>query len=249
MKLLFLIITLTITCLLIQESLIAQVQISRSVFGSFGGEVNNGQLYMMHNIGETFINTSEVNPNLILTQGFEQPNEGLTVSFLLRAATCNSATDGLAKVIIRGSGTYTYEFNGSVVSVSSDTLFLGNLLPGDYEVYITDQITEFQALYSFTILSASSEPCGVFAYTGISPNGDGFDDIWFIDGIENYLDNQVHIYDRWGNLIWEIKGYDNNNNVWNGKRFNQTELPTGTYFFVIEIKELKTMKGWVQITK
>jgi len=227
----------------------AQVQISRSVFSSFGGQVNGSGVQIQHNLGEPIISTEQSNSGFTLTQGFEQPSEGLIVSFLLQGATCNTSSDGLVKVVISGSGNYSYEFGGQLTSVVADTIFLADLLPGTYSFFVTDNITEFEGAFSFVVSSLSGEPCGVYAYSGISPDGDGLDDIWFIEEIEKYPDNMVYVYDRWGNLIWETQGYDNSSNVWNGKRFNQTELPTGTYFYVIEIEGLQTLKGWVQITK
>ena len=69
-------------------------------------------------------------------------------------------------------------------------------------------------------------------YDGISPNGDGFNDGWIIEGIENFPGNEVCVYNRWGNQVYRRKGYINNDpfdGMWEGQC-----LPSGSYFYVID---------------
>lgn len=75
---------------------------------------------------------------------------------------------------------------------------------------------------------------------GFSPNNDGINDFWEITGIEQYPDNVVQIFNRWGNLVFEIQGYNNSSNFFDGyanklKSLGASELPDGTYFFKINI--------------
>ena len=73
----------------------------------------------------------------------------------------------------------------------------------------------------------------------ITADGDGVNDILVIRNIENYPDNTVKIFNRWGVLVWETKGYNPENNYFIGKsngRVTITEdeyLPVGTYFYII----------------
>ena len=87
---------------------------------------------------------------------------------------------------------------------------------------------------------------GVEVYTGFSPNGDGWNDVFFIANIESKPNNLLRVFNRWGNLVYEINGYKNNwNGNWNGKL-----LPDGTYFYILEITEedkTLTYKGSVEI--
>ena len=58
--------------------------------------------------------------------------------------------------------------------------------------------------------------------------------------IDLFPDNSVYIYDRWGGLIFQTNGYDNNSVVWIGKNNqsnlgNQKFVSTGTYFYVIDL--------------
>ena len=85
--------------------------------------------------------------------------------------------------------------------------------------------------------------------TAFSPNGDNINDVWIIDGIEDYNENIVYIYNRWGDLIQEIENYDNVNNVWDGAiRESNNKLP-GTYFYIIENNNKRITSGWVQVVK
>ncbi|MCB0401386.1 MAG: gliding motility-associated C-terminal domain-containing protein [Flavobacteriales bacterium] len=68
---------------------------------------------------------------------------------------------------------------------------------------------------------------------GISPNGDGKNDVWIIDFIEQFPNNVVEIYNRWGELLFHADGYQQD---WDGT-YNGEPLPVGTYYYVIELNE------------
>lgn len=66
-----------------------------------------------------------------------------------------------------------------------------------------------------------------------SPNGDEQNDTWVIDGIENYPNNIVTIYTRWGQKIFETSGYSELK-TWDGTS-NTGNAPEGVYFYVINL--------------
>ena len=81
-------------------------------------------------------------------------------------------------------------------------------------------------------------------FNGITPDGDGMNDFFRIVGIEEYPDNNMKIFNRWGVLVWETDGYGGSNgeeNVFRGisdgrSTIRQGEmLPTGTYYYVLTI--------------
>jgi gliding motility-associated-like protein len=49
---------------------------------------------------------------------------------------------------------------------------------------------------------------------GVTPNGDGVNDFFVINGIELYPNNVLRIYNRWGTLVFDANKYENN---WNGQ--------------------------------
>jgi gliding motility-associated-like protein len=67
---------------------------------------------------------------------------------------------------------------------------------------------------------------------GISPNGDGINDIWIIPGIEAFSNSLVQIYNRWGELLFSTDDYKSNK--WDGT-FKGKALPVGTYYYVINL--------------
>ncbi|MBX2898917.1 MAG: HYR domain-containing protein [Cyclobacteriaceae bacterium] len=69
----------------------------------------------------------------------------------------------------------------------------------------------------------------------VSPDGDGFNDVWKIFDIENYPDNEVLIVDRWGSEVFKTTGYNAIDRVWDGTK-NGALLPTGTYFYRLRIQ-------------
>ena len=83
-----------------------------------------------------------------------------------------------------------------------------------------------------------------------SPNGDGTNDTFVIEGIELF-ENELTIYNRWGNIVYDVANYKND---WNGTsnagrviRRNDN-LPAGTYYYTLKIKDQnKTSTGWLYI--
>lgn len=81
-----------------------------------------------------------------------------------------------------------------------------------------------------------------------SPNGDGVNDVWLINGIEAYPMSQLKVFNRWGNVVYEeFGGIDQ---FWDGG-----EYPTGTYYYVLNLGNTehslsgKRLQGSVTITK
>lgn len=80
----------------------------------------------------------------------------------------------------------------------------------------------------------------IVVYNGISPNDDGLNDYFIIEGINKYPKNKVSIYNRWGVKVFETTNYNSNGNVFNGYSdakgtiSRDNGLPSGTYFYVIE---------------
>jgi large repetitive protein len=85
-------------------------------------------------------------------------------------------------------------------------------------------------------------------FNGFSPDGDGMNDYFYIRGIENYPNNDVILWNRWGNQVGSIKGYNNADKAWDGT-WNGKNVPDGTYFYIINFNDgvTKPVAGYVQI--
>jgi gliding motility-associated-like protein len=74
----------------------------------------------------------------------------------------------------------------------------------------------------------------------ISPNGDGEGNDQFIIGnIESFPDNEVIIFNRWGNEVYRINGYNNGDKSFQGSANTgiltniNKDLPEGVYYYII----------------
>ncbi|HLW39133.1 MAG TPA: gliding motility-associated C-terminal domain-containing protein, partial [Brumimicrobium sp.] len=101
--------------------------------------------------------------------------------------------------------------------------------------------------------ACSPNVCTLFVPEIFTPDGDGINDYWRIDGIENYPNNTLVIMNRWGNVVYETEGY---NNEWNGfstsgLNVGGDELPTGTYYYVLDSKnsEIGVLKGYIYLQR
>lgn len=79
-------------------------------------------------------------------------------------------------------------------------------------------------------------------FNAVTPNGDGLNDFFRVDGLASHPNNTVTIFNRWGVLVYETKSYGNavGGNVFTGYSDGRVtvdrneRLPVGTYFYVIE---------------
>lgn len=94
--------------------------------------------------------------------------------------------------------------------------------------------------------TATVSPNCLKIYNEFSPNDDGQNDFFYIDCIERYPDNQLEIFNRWGNLVYFQKGYKN---TWDGKEEGSAKtLPEGTYFYILDLGDgSKKTSGWLYL--
>lgn len=94
-------------------------------------------------------------------------------------------------------------------------------------------------------LSQCQDPgtlCNIF-----SPNGDGVNDQLVLVGHQLYPQNRLEIFDRYGNRVFHMNGYDSS---WEGTGSNG-DLPKGTYYYLLDLQGDGTQvaKGWIQIVR
>ena len=118
--------------------------------------------------------------------------------------------------------------NGTLVGTDSRLI---DAYPGDYTVTFTaENGCSYEA--SFTIETSLT------IYNGVSANADGKNDFFLIDCIDYFPNNNVKIYNRAGQRLYEVDGYNNTDVRFEG--FSNVgggglQLPTGTYFYVIDL--------------
>ncbi len=85
--------------------------------------------------------------------------------------------------------------------------------------------------------------------TIITPNGDGTNDAFVVEclfAFGKYPNNQVAIYNQWGDEIFRAMPYENN---WEGT-YNGEEVPVGTYFYHVDLGDgSDTFTGFLVIER
>ena len=122
---------------------------------------------------------------------------------------------------------------------TNDTLVVTS--GGTYSVTVTNACGD-----DMTSAEVIVEPCLVVAPDVMTPNGDGYNDMFVIDGLEAWPNSSLKIFDRWGRLVY---GSDNYQNDWAGtKRDTDKLVSSGTYYWVLvrEIDEEPT-HGYVTV--
>lgn len=70
----------------------------------------------------------------------------------------------------------------------------------------------------------------------ISVNNDGLGyDYLHIDNIELYPENEINIFNRWGNIVFTAKGYDNYNVKFTGLNLTSKTVTDGVFYYVLKI--------------
>ncbi|MBI3501305.1 MAG: gliding motility-associated C-terminal domain-containing protein [Bacteroidetes bacterium] len=117
-----------------------------------------------------------------------------------------------------------------------------------YQVIVAD-VNNCRDTDSVNVFVIVNDTCGIHIYNVLSPNGDGHNDTWWIDGINLFDDNFVEVFNRWGSSVWHGKNYDNKTVYWHGQNEQNQPLPAGTYYYVIDIKTEKRHTGWVELLR
>ena len=103
--------------------------------------------------------------------------------------------------------------------------------------------------YSWSNISCVTFVPFLFPYNIITPNNDDKNETFWIENIEHYPNSVLTIFNRWGQKIYETRGYGNN---WGGK-YNGQILPNSTYYYVLELNEPRadreTINGTITILR
>lgn len=86
--------------------------------------------------------------------------------------------------------------------------------------------------------------------TSFTPNNDGYNDTWDVDGLLEYNLADIRIFDRWGQVVYRSVGYSQ---PWDGRNGGK-EVPVGTYYYAIDLNdpllvELETITGFISIIR
>lgn len=87
---------------------------------------------------------------------------------------------------------------------------------------------------------------------GFSPNDDQTNDFFFIRGLDQFPNNSIEIFNRWGDKVYEASPYMN---VWDGTtdmgiNIGGDKLPVGTYFYLFDFGNgSEKIKGTIYLNR
>ncbi|NNT72403.1 gliding motility-associated C-terminal domain-containing protein, partial [Flavobacterium sp. IMCC34852] len=215
------------------------------VYTETTSEVNNGS----YTITRTWV-VSDACGNLSQTYTqYVYVNQTSEVVNLTEVETSNNLdtniplADQLPANVI-GGGTWTNVNNVGGFNAANNTFNPLGITPGVYLFSYTVYDGTCPTVYNLPISVGEVRDCeNIIIHNAFTPNGDAFNQYFNIENIEDitcYPTNNVQIYNRWGILVYETKNYDNNTRRFEGISEGRVtvskseELPTGTYFYIIE---------------
>ncbi len=161
----------------------------------------------------------------------EAPLPLINLTRMLKYVTCDGKFINAAGIVVTGTTQpFTYKWiddNGN--SVSSDLAIKG-IVPAIYTLTITDK---YGCLVSSNGIDFNNLPVQTLKIPNtITPNGDGINDTWKIEGAIYYPNAEFKIFNRNGSLVYYSKGYNKDfDGFVNGK-----SLAIGTYYYIIDLK-------------
>lgn len=131
--------------------------------------------------------------------------------------------------------------------------YVGIIFFGTDEVVI--EVCDFDGACTESIIFIEIEALPIVAFNAVSPNGDGRHDFLEFQYIEAYPNNEVKIFNRWGDIIFTTSGYDNQNNIFIGdsNKGGNKKLPAATYYYTIVLTlptgEVETINGFFELRR
>lgn len=158
--------------------------------------------------------------------------------------TVSVITDpSLGRVTDEGNGSLNYTLSISLLTPASD----------EFTYEICNALCPELCSQAMVEVAIERDTTGKFDVpNGITPNGDGLNDALIFDQLllnpEDYPDNELIIFNRWGDIVFEAKPY---NNDWQGQSSNGDELPDGTYYYVLRLNigEGEILRGDITVIK
>jgi gliding motility-associated-like protein len=76
----------------------------------------------------------------------------------------------------------------------------------------------------------------------VTMNGDGFNDLFKIENLSLYAQNQLQILNRWGRVVFKSDNYQNN--------WPPSDVVAGAYYYVLDLSGPdESYKGWIEVLK
>ena len=131
-------------------------------------------------------------------------------------------------LIASGCKNQEFTYQWSISDATTPEIYLTNLEPGTYDI-VLNVMSCADTVSSRMLLTVKD--CNIKIPNVITPNGDGRNDRFVIEGLEHYPGSQLHIFDRNGRMVYEALDYQNN--------WDAANIPDGTYFYRLQLNDGK----------
>lgn len=155
---------------------------------------------------------------------------------------CIDSTTSISVGITEGSAPYFISWlipSGGMIpndTINQTYYFLEEETPhlGTYTITVTDQCSKKDTI----TINIETVDCTLIVPNVLTSNGDGVNDVFKINGLENFNNTVVYVYNRWGKKIFESTDYKND---W------KPELNSGTYYYLISVSDGRKFNGFFQV--
>ena len=152
-------------------------------------------------------------------------------------------------LVVGGTQPYSFVWTGPN-SFAATTEDLTDLVGGTYQVVVTDKYgctATIIAVVDLQVVLSEDQTCVLVIPNVFTPNADGIHDYFEISCLYNYANAEVQIFNRNGNLVFKRDHYGNldfwgskEKAFWNGRSENSlnfmgSELPSGTYYYILKL--------------
>lgn len=148
---------------------------------------------------------------------------------------CNKGNGVLTADAAGGTGNYSFNWQGTLTGNTSVLTGIAGDDSGQYMLTVTDENGCLDSL----LVQFDCTKDSLYIPQFISPDNDGKNDFWELVGIEEYPNNEVEIFNRFGNPVFKASKYDNNTPFAGEANVKGTVgkglLPAGTYFYKIDL--------------
>jgi len=195
------------------------------------GQVNAGVYTVMANIAETKNHTGLRREAQLRIDKARQTITFVSPGTLSRDAgtiALNVSSSSGLPVSLSLDDAMVARLNGTnleVLRLGTVTITAGQTGNANYEAAEPVSVT-------VRVANDANAPLPIRVHQAVSPNGDGINEFLMMEGIRDYPENKVTIFDKSGKVIEMIEGYNNRDRVFTGQFVND-----GTYYYYIDVKD------------
>lgn len=169
----------------------------------------------------------------------------IDLSEMVLQSNCDQSLAGIYGINVTGeNGPFTFSWRDEEQKEVGNEIALNDVLPGLYSLTVTDKFG--CSANSGLIDLTEDERKKIIITTAFTPNGDGINDTWNLDGAENYPAGTFKIYNRYGQKVFESRGYSM---PFDGTKNNEP-LPVGVYYYILNLNNTcPPLKGSLTILR